>query len=166
MSALSNDIWKKLFVMSDYLRDSAEELNKTELVKLFKDLTFSQSRVFRTIMHMTDKEPGGLTLKSIAQRLNVSAAAASGMIDLLVQKGIVERSQNQVDRRAVSIRLTDQMYSEIEQIGQFLSLKMNKLMTDFSEDEKKLFEDLLERLYLKVSDKLRITENVEKDNKK
>ncbi|MDD2478983.1 MAG: MarR family transcriptional regulator [Victivallaceae bacterium] len=146
-------LWKKLFVMSDYLRDATEELNKTEFCELFNELTFSQFRAFRIIKFMTDRNPEGVTLKAIAQKLNVSAAAASGMIDLLVQKGVLERNQSQSDRREVCIRLTKEMKEEIDKVGEFLNCKIEELTTEFSEKEKNLLDELLEKLYQKIIDK-------------
>lgn len=147
------ELWKKLFIMSDYLRDATEELNKTEFCELFNELTFTQFRAFRIIKFMTDRNPEGITLKAIAKKLNVSAAAASGMIDLLVQKGILERNQSQSDRREVCIRLTKEMNEEIEKVGGFLNCKIEGLTTEFSEEEKTLLDELLERLYRKIIEK-------------
>lgn len=153
METQHSGLWKKLFIMSDYLRDATEELNKTELCELFKELTFSQFRAFRVIKFLTDRDPEGVPLKAIAQKLKVSAAAASGMIDLLVQKGILERKQSQNDRRAVCIRLTREMNEEIDKVGGFLNCKIEELTTEFSDKEKTLLDELLGKLYQKIVDK-------------
>lgn len=51
-------------------------------------------------------ENGALNITEIAQRVGLSKAAASQMIQRLVRQGLLERSENPVNRREKHVRLT------------------------------------------------------------
>ena len=65
------------------------------------DLTMQQLRVLGVVAH----EPG-LTGQELGARLGVSAPTASGLIDRLVEKGVLERTDDAADRRRRRLRLT------------------------------------------------------------
>lgn len=65
------------------------------------ELTFVQSNVLMAI-----DEHGELSLKELADALHVSRPSASAMVDRLVEMGMVQREQSQLDRRVVRIRLS------------------------------------------------------------
>lgn len=57
-------------------------------------------------MAMLDREPQGLTLSQLSQRLMVSNGNVTGIIARLVADGMVEREALAGDRRAIVVRLT------------------------------------------------------------
>ncbi len=59
---------------------------------------------FNTLMHLHHQGACGVT--DIGSHLGVTSAAASQMIDRLVQQGLLERSEDPDDRRARQIRVT------------------------------------------------------------
>lgn len=63
------------------------------------DLTVPQMTTVLTI-----RDRGQVTIKELAEALQVSAPAASAMVDRLVELGAVTREQNPVDRREVVVR--------------------------------------------------------------
>lgn len=66
------------------------------------DLTMQQVRV---LSHIT-KDPG-ITGHQLGERLSVSAPTASGLIDRLVEKGLVTRVDDAVDRRVRRLHATE-----------------------------------------------------------
>lgn len=62
--------------------------------------------------------PGSLTIGGLAERLAIRAHSAVGLIDRLMEKGLIRRSTAVDDRRQVLIGLTD----EAETLLQSLSL--------------------------------------------
>lgn len=89
------------------------------------DLTFPQ---YNAMLVVRDSEE--LTIKSLAEQLRVSPPSASAMVDRLVELGMLEREQSQLDRRTVTVRLSregrknlDAMDTQmLESLGHFLEL--------------------------------------------
>jgi DNA-binding MarR family transcriptional regulator len=50
---------------------------------------------------------GELTMSQIADLLDVSLSNATGVVDRVEERGLVERMRDNVDRRVVTVRLTD-----------------------------------------------------------
>ena len=70
-------------------------------------LTMSQQRLLRELALQTGPESEGISLKQLADELNLSSSAVSVMVEMLVQKKVLERRSSEVDRRQVLIRLSD-----------------------------------------------------------
>lgn len=64
-------------------------------------LTFGQFFAMATLYH-----EGSMPMGTLAERLGVSMASATGMVDRLVHAGWVERGRSQTDRRVVWVELT------------------------------------------------------------
>lgn len=64
------------------------------------NLTFPQCN-----MLMVLRDVGSVSLKDLAEALQVSAPSASTMVDRLVDLGVVDREQNPEDRRTIQVRL-------------------------------------------------------------
>jgi len=65
------------------------------------DLTFPQ---YNALLAVRDAHE--VSVKQLAERLQVSPPSASTMVDRLVEMGLLERQQNPNDRRSVQIRLS------------------------------------------------------------
>ena len=52
------------------------------------------------------EEPGELTMSRLAEFLDVSLSNATGLVDRIEERGLVERSRVPDDRRVVLVRLT------------------------------------------------------------
>lgn len=77
-------------------------------------LTMSQQRLLREVALLTEPGSPGLSLKSLAEELNLSSSAVSVMVETMVQKKFLERQSSEVDRRQVLIRLSDASWKAIE----------------------------------------------------
>lgn len=89
----------EIFALHDRLRTLSMELLGP--VDLPADLTMQQLRVMSAVAH----EPG-LTGQELGARLGVSAPTASGLIDRLVEKGVLGRTDDATDRRVRRLQLT------------------------------------------------------------
>ena len=68
------------------------------------------------LMSMLDRH-GSMTMSRIAELLGVSVSNATGLIDRIEERGLVERTRVPHDRRVVHVQLTDagrQMLHEVE----------------------------------------------------
>lgn len=53
-------------------------------------------------------EHGPHTISDLATRLGTSAAGSTGLVDRLVRAGLVHRTRDEVDRRVVRVRLSEE----------------------------------------------------------
>lgn len=65
------------------------------------DITFAQGNVIMAIAERNE-----VSLKELADILHVSPPSASGMVDRLMEMGLLVREQSAMDRREVRIRLS------------------------------------------------------------
>lgn len=94
-----------------------EELITIELsISRFELLALMLSEKYRTV-----------TMSNLAQGMSVPMSTATGIVDRLVKKGLLERSRSEKDRRVVTVSLTDNGKALVE------DLKIN-------------FHDLLDRV--------------------
>jgi DNA-binding MarR family transcriptional regulator len=68
------------------------------------DLSFSQMKA----LHALAGEPAAISVKTLGEKLGLSLAAMSRAADELVQRGLVNRTENPTDRRVKRLWLTDQ----------------------------------------------------------
>lgn len=66
------------------------------------ELTVSQLRALKTVALHCD-----CTMGELAKLLDISLGAATGLVDRLIQHGLVQRDADPHDRRIVRVRLTD-----------------------------------------------------------
>ncbi|HEY3337063.1 MAG TPA: MarR family transcriptional regulator [Propionicimonas sp.] len=91
---------QELFEINSRVHDKAVGL--VGPMPLPPDLTMQQVRV---LSHIT-KDPG-ITGHELGERLGVSAPTASGLIDRLVEKGLVTRVDDTEDRRVRRLHATE-----------------------------------------------------------
>ncbi len=59
------------------------------------------------LMAQLDKMPGGMTLGELSKRMMVSNGNITGLVETLVNQGLVAREAHPSDRRATMVRLTE-----------------------------------------------------------
>lgn len=80
---------------------------ETPLRKRLRD-RFDGSLPRFDLMAQLERHPQGLKMRELSKRLMVTGGNVTGLTDRLVQEGLVERQENPGDRRAWSVRLTDE----------------------------------------------------------
>lgn len=83
-----------------------------DLVQFTKDSGFSMAQL-NTLMHIHFR--GACGVSDIGSHLGVTNAAASQMIDRMVQQGMLARSEDPNDRRAKQIEVTEKGRKLIEE---------------------------------------------------
>ena len=93
-----------------------------------------------TLEHLTREQIGPA---EVARRLEVSTAAATGIVDRLVSRGHVERRPHEVDRRRTDLHITDSGRSEI--VGHLMPMfsALDRHDASFTEEEKAVVERYL-----------------------
>ena len=74
-------------------------------------------------------------MTQIAEYLGTSLPSATGMIDRLFDKALVERMADENDRRVVACRLTAQGREEVERFWQLEQMSMVRLTDQLDADE-------------------------------
>jgi DNA-binding MarR family transcriptional regulator len=78
---------------------------------------------------------GSWSVSELAEAKNISRSAISQGVDMLVNKGLIIRSQNPGDRRYVQLELTAEGNSLLDAIFQDTRAWMQSKMGSFSRDE-------------------------------
>jgi len=65
------------------------------------DVTMAQGRVLMVVGHGP-----GCTMGELASKLGIGVSAATGLVDRLVERGVLERESDPADRRAVRVRMS------------------------------------------------------------
>ena len=65
------------------------------------------SLVHLNVLTVLDTD-GPLPMRALAESLDVSQASATGIVDRMEQRGIVERQRDEADRRVIRVALTDE----------------------------------------------------------
>ncbi|MFI8460274.1 MarR family winged helix-turn-helix transcriptional regulator [Kitasatospora sp. NPDC085464] len=83
-------------------------------------ITPGQARALRTLAHVPGCETPdrAMRLSDLADKLHIAPRSATTVVDALEEAGLVERSPDPADRRAVRILLTEAGRAAVERIGQ------------------------------------------------
>ena len=101
-------------------------------------LTMSQQRLLREVALLTEPGSPGISLKSLADDLNLSSSAVSVMVEIMVQRKVLERQSSEVDRRQVLIRLSDAAWEAVE----FFDGESSRILSVLSEEEVALLKKI------------------------
>ncbi len=108
------------------------------------DLTLTQVEIVRYI------GPGeAVTLKAVADHLQVTPPSASAMVTELEKKKVIERVPGTIDRRTVSIRLTKKATTIYEAMRKHKETIMDQMLSKLSPKDKKTLERIITTLISK-----------------
>jgi MarR family transcriptional regulator, organic hydroperoxide resistance regulator len=80
---------------------------------------------------------GKTNFKKLADALGVTPPNITGIIDRLVEQGLVSRTENAEDRRIMLLQVTEKGQELVDNLQENKYHKMRNLMTNMSEDELK-----------------------------
>lgn len=89
---------------------------------------------------------GGLSQKELAARVGIDGSSLVRLIDILVTKELVERSQDPSDRRSNILSLTPAGRVAVGRIQRLLARAEARMLADFDEAEIEMLTVSLERL--------------------
>lgn len=94
--------------------------------------------------------PEGLTPAALAELTGVSRAAVTGLVDSLVEAGLVARGEVGADRRTYRVQLTPQGNAFLAARLPDHLQRMQRLMQALTPDERKVFVELVKKLRARV----------------
>jgi DNA-binding MarR family transcriptional regulator len=123
------------------------EMQRCFLLRLSKELapgnvSFSQ---FFLLASLDQKEV--LTMSAIAQKMEHTTAAASGLVARLENLGYVVRSHASDDRRKVMVCITPQGSALVRRIREEMICNLMKMMTRLSPGEQKSWLQIYGKIY-------------------
>ena len=109
--------WRAVFGAGEELRNCSSIQQQSSQTALLQGLTINQIKTAVAVEYLTRDNPSGVRLKVLAERLHLSNAATSEMVELLVRKKVLLRTVCSEDRRAVQICLSPEI-SRVFQRGE------------------------------------------------
>lgn len=119
-----------------YGRTLARLARQVELAATTVDLTLAQYRVLGILGE------GREAASKLAEKLAVSRPSVTGVVDGLVTRGLVERSNDDSDRRRVDVQLTDLGRQTLAQVDAEVQRRLDEVAAHGEEPADALFAGL------------------------
>jgi len=116
------------------LRDGAAQ-------SAFHELTMPQCNVLTVV-----RERQAVTIKDLAEALQVSPPSASAMVDRLVDLGMVRREQSRVDRREVLVRISKQGEEAIDSFEAEMLVTIREILEQVGPETAQTWCDVYKRI--------------------
>jgi DNA-binding MarR family transcriptional regulator len=84
---------------------------------------------------MTLRDEGPLSMSRFAELLDVSEASASGIVNRMERRGLVERNHSADDRRLVLVQLTERGRVVLTALGVDRRLRLARLLAELTDEE-------------------------------
>lgn len=136
------------------------------LVSIFTDTSRLHHRYHHTIFESFNlhrgqspllnklAESGGINQKELANRMNISPATLTRMVQNMEKNDLVIRHTDSNDQRKTIIRLTDKGIRVRSQIQKKMAVIDNKIFKKFTQDEKDILKDMLLRIQAQLKQEI------------
>jgi DNA-binding MarR family transcriptional regulator len=104
-------------------------------------LTFPQSMLLLEL-----RRGGRLSMGELSQRLQITQGVVTRMVDLILEKGLVERSRDEADRRVVQVELSRKGAGIARQIEEYNQRRMAEVLAAVPEKERYYLLEFLKGL--------------------
>lgn len=98
------------------------------------------------LMAQLERHPDGLRMSEVSKRLMVSGGNVTGITDQLEGEGLVVRTLDRSDRRALTVKLTDIGLKRFREMAAQHELWIIELLRGLSAEEKQMMLDLFQKL--------------------
>ncbi|MBQ2869833.1 MAG: MarR family transcriptional regulator [Akkermansia sp.] len=134
-----------LEILDDMRRDSIKAINAPVQKKMY-GLTVRQGSAISQLKLMQEDAPEGVSLKSLAQRMQMTIPATSLLVEVMVSKGFMERNPNPNDRRAVCIKLTERGLSLFDDVYARFHDEIDRRAQVLTQEELNAFSCIVEKM--------------------
>lgn len=147
---------EKTLLAQEFIRTLAQ-LKKLGFPKIEGiPLRQSEHMLLFTLSNCMEPEAGGMKVSDLSDRLNITPAAVTHMINSLESDGILERVNDKRDRRIVLIRPTDKGNEIMRQMNTLFFERMKELIGVIGENDTREFIRILNRIFGFMKDKRNI----------
>jgi DNA-binding MarR family transcriptional regulator len=98
------------------------------------------------LMAQLERHPDGLRMSEVSKRLMVSCGNVTGITDQLEREGLVIRTLDRSDRRALTVKLTETGLKRFREMAAQHEQWIVELLRGLSCEEKQVMFDLLQKL--------------------
>ena len=109
------------------------------------NLTVSQFAALRALQGFEN----GCTMSELAEAARQISATMTGIVDRLVERGVIDRQRDPADRRSVRISLTEDGTELLETIRQQKRVRLRQFLAELSPSERQDFVRMI-GMYLKT----------------
>ena len=103
------------------------------------DVTLTQVK----LLHVLDRPDADHALKDLAEEMSFSLAGASRSIDALHQRGLVERREDEHDRRVKRVRITPEGQELLRNLNEMRVALLQQFVDDIPADQRRALLDAL-----------------------
>jgi MarR family transcriptional regulator, 2-MHQ and catechol-resistance regulon repressor len=101
---------------------------------------------FNVLMVLSRCDEAGCQMSELGKLLLVSRANVTGLVDCLVNRGLVDRTEHDTDRRVRMVKITTKGSRLLEAILPAHYARMREMLKGLSDKDKTLLSNLLTRL--------------------
>jgi DNA-binding MarR family transcriptional regulator len=98
------------------------------------------------LMAQLERNPGGLRMSELSKRLMVSGGNVTGITDQLEREGLVARTLDRGDRRAIAVKLTEAGLKRFRVMAAQHEQWIIELLTGVSQENKQCMMGVLQKL--------------------
>ncbi len=142
-----HQLFRRLLEFMDELRQ--ESIQHAAPTESAREISPRQMAVISQLHQMQEEQPQGVSLKSLAGRMQMTVPACSLLVEALVCKNCVQRTINPNNRRSVQLTLTESGKTLIENIYAHFHCEIDKRAKALTPGELSAFS----RLVLKMTKK-------------
>lgn len=143
---MNNDDVRIVTALFDEMNNKLSKTSQETLLRIYKNLTIAEASAIYAI-----GSDGPKTMKQIAETLGVAVSTPTRTIDRLLEKGFVNRTVGEKDRRQLLIELTSKGKELLDDIDKENLEITRKMLKGLSDEEIETFKKIL----------LKINENIE-----
>ena len=112
-----------------------------------EDISFAEYVMLQLITDMSN-ETGStdVWVSDIVKRVEVTPQAVSKFMNLAVNKGYIERFENESDRRSIGVRITERGRAVLSKTGEELTAFRESVFKEFSKEELATLHGLMRKL--------------------
>ncbi|WPX08665.1 MarR family winged helix-turn-helix transcriptional regulator [Anaerocellum danielii] len=141
---MENECEEKLIyeILRTIRRKLNNRLKSEELFDCHESLTFAEQQVIMVLSE--NSQP--MTMKDIASELGISPSTLTGIVDKLVEKGIVKREPDPQDRRKIQVFLTEEGKNIVEKVNEFRTRVLEPILKNLSPEEINLLKKIIQKI--------------------
>ncbi|MEG0143300.1 MAG: hypothetical protein RR553_03225 [Akkermansia sp.] len=143
-------VFMRLGHVFERLREDCLKAQGEERVNTVMSMTLRQMKAVVIVSNMTMTMPQGISLKLIAERLNLTLPAASMLVEQLVKVGKFDRRINPADRREVCITLSPKGQEDFQFILHYMDDAVRELLEGFTAEDLATFTRVVNKCHAKL----------------
>lgn len=145
-STVPHLVFAELQSLLDEMRRNSLMAMNASLQKKVQGLSVRQGSAIAQLKLLTEENPQGISLKTLAKRMQMTVPATSLLVETMVGKGFFERTPNPEDRRAVCIRLSEKGWQIFRDVYAHFYEEIDSRATEVTAEEMETLQRVVRKL--------------------